>query len=392
MNDEREQAFQKLGIQNGNKVLLCVDGGGMRGIMTLELLKKLEELAGIPCYKLCDMVAGTSTGGIIAALIASGHNAFEVVEFYTKLLDQVFTKRSMISGRFIDPPQYTKQNFRSIICNMVGSNTTLADVCKRTGTDLMITAKDVTAGEETFFSCFEDNGIMLGTYKDVLLRSAMEATVSAPTYFTPLERFVDGGVTTYNNATMGAIIEAVHYGPANKYQLADLTVFSFGTGCTPQFVPPNKVVHPDGPDSYFWLKWIMTESSEDASDMQDFLLRSKIFNGLDFRRFQISLDTQAIHKLPNRPLANIEGIDAKWLWDLTETALAEISPDKISLLPLMKVIGEALVEFIVSQQNIPFGRDLVGDDGKELLVSRMGDIVRIKTQMSDPVWLNNFEF
>jgi uncharacterized protein len=40
--------------------------------MTLQLLKKLEEIAGIPCFELFDMVAGTSTGGIIAGLIAAG--------------------------------------------------------------------------------------------------------------------------------------------------------------------------------------------------------------------------------------------------------------------------------------------------------------------------------
>ena len=58
----------------------------------------------------------------------------------------------------------------------------------------------MTASEETFFSCFKQkDGSFYGTYKDVLLRAVLEATMSAPTYFNPLERFVDGGTTTYNN-------------------------------------------------------------------------------------------------------------------------------------------------------------------------------------------------
>ena len=52
--------------------MLCLDGGGIRGIMTLPLLKWLEVIANAPCYQLFDMVAGTSTSGIIAGLIATG--------------------------------------------------------------------------------------------------------------------------------------------------------------------------------------------------------------------------------------------------------------------------------------------------------------------------------
>jgi Patatin len=50
----------------------------MRGILTIQLLKKLEEVAGIPCFDLFDMVAGTSTGGIIAGLIVKGLTATEI--------------------------------------------------------------------------------------------------------------------------------------------------------------------------------------------------------------------------------------------------------------------------------------------------------------------------
>src|SRR5690349_115311 len=66
MSPSRKQAFENLNIDPKKRVILCLDGGGMRGILTIQLLKKFEEIAGIPCYELFDMVAGTSTGGIIA--------------------------------------------------------------------------------------------------------------------------------------------------------------------------------------------------------------------------------------------------------------------------------------------------------------------------------------
>ena len=260
MSEKRDQAFSKLNISRLNKTILCLDGGGVRGIITLQLLKKLEEVVGIPCYDLFDMVAGTSTGGIIAGLIASGKKASEIEHLYIKLTKKVFTGRHWTANRFVNPPQYTKEYYRNILKQEIGSNTTLQDASQNTGTDILITAKDVAAGEETYFTCFSNKDKFTGTYKDVLLRAVLETTMSAPTYFTPLERFVDGGITSHNNPVLAAILEAVKYGPRNKYNINELTVFSFGTGSRPQFVSLENVVHPDGPDAYFWLQWIMTES------------------------------------------------------------------------------------------------------------------------------------
>src|SRR5450432_517190 len=82
MRDTAAEAFKNLAIQPTHRAILCLDGGGIRGILTLQLLKALEAQAGAPCHQIFDMVAGTSTGAIIAGLIASGRSAVEIDELY----------------------------------------------------------------------------------------------------------------------------------------------------------------------------------------------------------------------------------------------------------------------------------------------------------------------
>src|ERR1700757_5108442 len=108
MEAARSAAFRKLNIGTNHRTILTLDGGGMRGILTIQLLKKLEEVVGIPCYRLFDMVAGTSTGGIIAGLIATGHTAVQIETMYEDLVTQVFDKR-LLGSRYINLPNFSKE-------------------------------------------------------------------------------------------------------------------------------------------------------------------------------------------------------------------------------------------------------------------------------------------
>jgi len=383
MDTVREKAYKNLNIPIGNKTILSLDGGGVRGILTLQLLKNLEKTAEIPCYKLFDMVAGTSTGGIIASLIASGKTAKEIEKLYLKLSEKVFTKRSILSDRFINPPEYSKSNFKKFLEKQLGTNT-IKDICKKTDTDLLITARDVTSGEETFFSCFKTQKFS-GTYKDALMKNIVEATMSAPTYFYPFERFVDGGVTTYNNPSLAALIEAVRYCPNEKYSPENITLFSFGTGIRRIFISSEFAQNPKGLDSLFWLKWLMNETGDDASDMQTYLLRTKsLIQGVDFRRFQISLHESIMKKLPNMKIRkNKVNQEILYLHDLTEKQLEHINLDTVSQMPLLKAIGKGMWKFLKKTYKLkklaPFGSDFVDNQGKDYLILRKGDIESIKS-------------
>lgn len=396
INASRKQAFENLNIDPKKRVILCLDGGGMRGILTIELLKKFEEIAGIPCYEFFDMVAGTSTGGIIAGLITTGHTALDIEKMYINLVTEVFDKR-FLGNRFLNPPAFSKEKYRALL-NGIIKDVTLEDACRLNDLDLMITAQDISASEETFFSCFkQDNGNYYGTYKEALLRSVMEATMSAPTYFYPLERFLDGGATTYNNPALAAFMEAVSYsreektGSLSAYQVSEITLFSFGTGISRQFIQPTETLNPPGIDIIFWLTWLMTHTGQDASAMQVNAFRSPVIgHTIDFRRFQISLDPTAINKIPNSDSLDKNKYGTKWLHDLTEETLANIDMADVSKFDLIKIIGRQMAEFIVQSGN-NFKKDLVDINHHDLLVTTSGDITRIQKQMSSPEWLDNFK-
>ena len=398
LSPERKEAFDRLKIDNKDRVILSLDGGGMRGILTIQLLKKLEEVAGIPSHKLFDMVAGTSTGGIIAGLIVKGYTAVQIDELYENLVNDVFHPRPT-GKRFVNPPQYTKKKYREQLKKIIGDKVTLEDACKLTDMDLLLTARDMAAAEETFFTCFKQkkDGIYYGTYKDLLLRAVMEATMSAPTYFYPLERFVDGGVTTYNNPSLAAFIEAVSYSTRYKdrdfkeYHTKEITVISLGTGATQKFIKPTKTLNPKGVDLFFWLDWLISETGEDSSTVQTNTFRSfMMLESVVFRRYQISLDPEALIKLPNTGTLNEKKYGSKWLWDVDEKILGNIDMADITRFDLMKVIGQQMAAYIMESGNC-FTKDLIDEKRNDLLVSSFGDEIRIKKQMSDPKWLDDFQ-
>lgn len=74
--------------------VLALDGGGAKGFYTLGVLKEIEAMLGCPLYKRFDLVFGTSTGAIIAALIALGYEVDQIHALYTTHVPRVMSSRS----------------------------------------------------------------------------------------------------------------------------------------------------------------------------------------------------------------------------------------------------------------------------------------------------------
>ena len=87
----------------GPKKLLAIDGGGIRGVLALEVLQKIEDLlkakSGRANFRLADYfdyIAGTSTGGIIAAGLSIGMSVKEILDFYERAGAQMFVKTNLL--------------------------------------------------------------------------------------------------------------------------------------------------------------------------------------------------------------------------------------------------------------------------------------------------------
>ncbi len=396
---KKEIARENLNVGINNKIIISIDGGGMRGIFTIQLLKKLEELAGSPIYEWVDMVAGTSTGAIIGGLIANKKSAAEIEKFYEELISKVFTSRNFLANRFYNPPAFDKVNYRNFLKTIIGDES-LKSINDQSHIDMLFTSKDISASEETFFTCFKVGEESKGTYKDVLLRAVLEATMSAPTYFSPFERFVDGGTTSHNNPVGAAILEALTYDGKEKYNADELTVFSFGTSTLFRFVDPKEAENPAGLDAMFWLNYVMNEASKDASEMQVNMFRSGLVKGIDFRRYQLSLDEVAMKKLPDLSLQSIPNEIADWLHELTNEQLSKIDMADVSKFPLMKILGEAVVQQICpsNELDIPlnqrkgnwFRKDHINPITRRgELVTSSGDIEANQSHMVNPEWVDS---
>ena len=87
----------------GPKRLLAIDGGGIRGVLALEILRKIEDLlkqqSGRPDFRLSDyfdFIAGTSTGGIVAACLSTGMTVDDIMRFYIDSGAEMFTKANLL--------------------------------------------------------------------------------------------------------------------------------------------------------------------------------------------------------------------------------------------------------------------------------------------------------
>jgi patatin-like phospholipase/acyl hydrolase len=222
--------------------ILSLDGGGIRGVFTTELLSRLEAVA--PFLAKVDLFAGTSTGGIIALGLAAGLTPDELTSLYLALGPEIFPPSPLgplaILGKLVCAP-YDNAALKRALMAAFGSRNlrTLGDLRRR----VLVPTFDLDSSEgpasrqggprtwkPKFFHNFPGPGSdAAAEIVDVALR-----TSAAPTYFPTYQGFVDGGVIA-NNPSMVALAQALH--PATGGQkLEDVSVLSLGTGDRLRFI------------------------------------------------------------------------------------------------------------------------------------------------------------
>jgi uncharacterized protein len=225
----------------GRYRILCFDGGGIRGIYTLTLLRRLEErVAGF--LDRADLLAGTSTGGIIALGLAAGRSLDELRSFYEDSGKDVFADSWMDSiadvGKIIGA-DYDNRNLKKILASTFGS-LKLKDLKRKVlipTFDLDNEARGqgaVRTWKPKFFNNFTAQRPDGQEYAaDVAMR-----TCAAPTYFPSYQGYIDGGVVA-NNPSMAALAQALDKATGGQ-RLEDVRLLSLGTGLSPQHIAGDR--------------------------------------------------------------------------------------------------------------------------------------------------------
>ena len=207
--------------------ILSIDGGGIRGIYPAHVLLCIEERLQIDLFDTFDMIAGTSTGSIIAAGVTTGVPAADIVAMYKEHGAGIFRKkRFLLPGKSVQPmfdSVYDAQYLENVLTE-VFQEKRLGDIKK----PLLLPSTDIGNG------CVH---VLKSGYSEeftrdnaVLVKDAVLASCSAPTYFEPhrLDEYLlaDGGLWA-NNPALAAVIDAQkRLGVAQD----DIQILTIGTG------------------------------------------------------------------------------------------------------------------------------------------------------------------
>ncbi|XP_041987671.1 85/88 kDa calcium-independent phospholipase A2 [Aricia agestis] len=234
--------------------LLCLDGGGIKGLILVQILLNLEAAAGKPIVHCFDWIAGTSTGGILALAIASGKTLRECQRLYFMMKERAF----------IGKRPFPSEPLETILKDCLGAETVMTDIkdpklmvlavlADRKPVDLHIfrnyrSALDILheyhgTGSPVRSEGSGDSSVSFNTPpppEQQLVWQAARASGAAPSYFRACGSFLDGGLIG-NNPTLDALTELAELrlaleatGRQDEAKKTNLkVVVSCGTGAIP---------------------------------------------------------------------------------------------------------------------------------------------------------------
>ncbi len=211
--------------------ILSLDGGGYKGMFSAVLLAKLEEDLGVSLVEHFDLIAGTSTGGIIALGLGVGLSPADLVDFYLQSGPSIFPHPGRRLIRWVVRSKYPAAPLRDALVAAFG------DRCLwESSVPLCIPSYDLENDGVYLFRTPHSERLKRD-WREKLVDVAL-ATSAAPTYL-PAHglrglRLVDGGVWV-NNPSVLAIAEAVH---EFKIELRDIHILSLGTTSDLSVRPP----------------------------------------------------------------------------------------------------------------------------------------------------------
>ncbi len=303
--------------------ILTIDGGGIRGLIPARILvsleRKLQQRTGREDARLAeffDLVAGTSTGGLITCLLlAPGENAWtpaftaqDIVDLYLDHGAQIFSanwSKRFRSLNGLRDERYEARGLEQLIDDKVG-DVWLSQLIK----PCLITAYDVTRRKAKFFTQHDARN----DDKDYPIKVVARATSAAPTYFEAMPgengrtpyAYVDGGLFA-NNPAMCAYVEAYRK-LAGKPTAENMVILSLGTGQITRSYPYHSVKNWG---MVQWLRPLLDIMMASASETVDYQMRQLFMahgRSPSYLRLQTTLATDELDlaELDNVSPANMK--------------------------------------------------------------------------------------
>src|SRR3981189_2060354 len=184
--------------------VLAIDGGGIRGIIPATILSEIQRRLNVDLYQVFDLIAGTSTGGIIALGIGTKcknngpYSPSELVDLYVQSGPEIFKKNFLTRGRQIVLPKYSPNALQAALVQFFHDTEFRAAL-----TPFLISSYDLQGQLPFFFKSHRIAGNPTFNWK---LTEIARATSAAPTFFPPVHlkrgdkefALVDGGAFEKN--------------------------------------------------------------------------------------------------------------------------------------------------------------------------------------------------
>ena len=304
--------------------VLAIDGGGIRGIIPALILQEIESRTQRSISDLFDMVAGTSTGGIIALGVAlpgdggrPAKSALDIVGLYEREGANIFPGSLLESLHIANVlgAKYKADGLEATLERYFG-DARLKDALK----PVVVPSYDIEKQMPIFFKSAKAR---VDPSYDFLMRQVARATSAAPTYFPP-ERIdtadplqyyalIDGGVIA-NNPAMCAYAEAIKMG---KVDGAGVLMVSLGTG---ELRHPIHYKDAGGWGQLEWARPVLDIALQGSSATVDYQLQQLLATegtNQSYYRFQLALTQDATEMDDARPE------NLKHLIDLTQDYLGK---------------------------------------------------------------------
>ncbi len=277
--------------------VLSIDGGGIRGIIPAIILAEIEKITKTPISRMFDLIAGSSTGGVLAlALAAPGekgkprYTAEQLISLYEiegqRIFSRTLTHYITALGNIIDQ-KYPDRGLNSVL-HKYFDITMLSESL----TEIIIPAYEIERRTPFFFKSYYAKDPQKKHY-DFLMKTVARATCAAPTYFEPARvatndrseyyALVDGGLVA-NNPAMAAYIETKELFP--RVTPENFFLLSLGTGRVTRRLPYEDA---KGWGVGGWAKPLLSSVYDAVSQTVNYQME-KILGPGNYMRIQARLD------------------------------------------------------------------------------------------------------